>query len=1550
MGIVDYNWTFDDGGPQILNGVTPWYVFDNAGTFNITLNATDAAGNWHTDNMTVIVNDTEEPGISADNSPNAGTTGDDFQFNITASDNMNIDTVFVNWSHGNLGNNISLTEVNGYWIATIQLDDDLGDLTYYIYMNDTSGNYNISDLQTVSVSDNDSPLFLNDHASDNGTTGDIFQLNVSTSDNIGIDTVYVNWTHGNLGSNSSLTETNGYWIATIQLDDDLGDLTYYIYINDTSGNYNISSLQTVSLNDNDNPVIGLLWNSTLTTGDLAVFSINITDNIALQTIMFNFTIDGLDNHNWTVTNNSGTSWGINVTLPSDSASIEYYFWTNDTTGNINRTVAATLDIADNDIPELVEELTQRTPTTGDLFTVLIDAIDNIGVMDVYLNYTYNGEDYYNDTMIFDLDGYWNKTVTIDFNAERITYRFFIWDAAGNLLNTITGPGFINVSDNDAPVFVSDNTTGIPTTGDPYTILVNAQDNIGVINLSVNYTFDGVTYQNESMYFDNDELWNRTINVSGNGTFLRYRFHISDAAGNTRGTSRPEINVRDNDAPSLIDATLEPPRTGETSNLSVDVMDNIGVSSLYVRYTFDGTDYLQDPFTNVVGNTWEGAITIIIDATFLNYSFIVTDIATNELDTSETIGESHVNVSDIIKPTVNAGVDLLVDQNTNVTLNGGDSSDNVAVGSFIWTFTYDDVEKVLFGPEVYFNFTIAGTYSIWLNVTDKAGNWNSDNLTVHVKDITKPRAEAGNSKVIDQHQNVTFDGSGSSDNVIIVSYQWKFIYNGSEVILTGEKTNFTFHTAGTYIVTLNVTDEVGNWNTSNIAVEVRDITLPTADAGGSLIVEQHEKVIFDGGSSKDNVRIMNYSWSFIYDGIENHMYGREVNYTFHIAGAYLISLNVSDHENNWDHADLLLTVLDITKPTAVARIDTKLDLNAQAHFDGSGSSDNVGLVNWTWSFPYGPDIVKLYGMNVSFTFGITGEYRVTLRVTDERGLFDTATVLVDVYERTNIEAVPGEILETELKDKNGNVVARLTVSGNGTLDVKRLEWSDLVDEMGELPEGKRHIDMFVEITIDELDWLYIEIPYDETELPKDTGESSLRIYFWNSTSSQWEEAEETGVDVDGNFVWANVTHLTIFAPMASEMKTDAEGWGDLSTTTLMGIGFIVILLILVTTFAIMLLKEKKRDKKGEVEPVAEVKKIEAKEAVEFRCPDCDSELKEEDSACPECGLEFEEEDDDDDDEDEEWKEEDICPECGEDMEGDVDICPHCGFQMKVEAKESEDGSKGAFKEAPEGERICPGCWEDVEDDVEICVHCGRSLKEETGSMCPDCGGTMAPEDDACSSCGKIPEKGDICPRCSSMHGEDDLACPECGFEFQEWDEDIENIENELDGLILDDEEEDASENGEGSGENLEESGVEVTQAEGEQSGEADAEEETPMEGEVEAEEDAEQIDGESEGEDEKEKEKGAVSEPDPEEAMGSIMGTMEVFEHDYICPKCSITVKQDASFCPNCGVRFESEETMLAKEDQDQVVGGKKGRYIEPDKDYDFEVILSPYEDAEMDID
>ncbi|MEW6070782.1 MAG: Ig-like domain-containing protein, partial [Candidatus Thermoplasmatota archaeon] len=128
---------------------------------------------------------------------------------------------------------------------------------------------------------------------------------------------------------------------------------------------------------------------------------------------------------------------------------------------------------------------------------------------------------------------------------------------------------------------------------------------------------------------------------------------------------------------------------------------------------------------------------------------------------------------------------------------------------------------------------------------------------------------------------------------------------------------------------------------------------------------------------------------------------------------------------------------------------------------------------------------------------------------------------------------------------------------------------------EPPPELSAIGIYINITVPEtitLSWLYIEVPYNEALLPEGVKEGDLRLYYWNETSGKWESCSKIGitdVNTENNIVWANVTHLTIFAPMAEKI---AVAPAPLTLLIYAGIAAVVIII------AVSLIVIKRRRKK------------------------------------------------------------------------------------------------------------------------------------------------------------------------------------------------------------------------------------------------------------------------------------------------------------------------------------------------------------------------------------
>jgi|ETNmetMinimDraft_30_1059905.scaffolds.fasta_scaffold29628_1 hypothetical protein len=185
----------------------------------------------------------------------------------------------------------------------------------------------------------------------------------------------------------------------------------------------------------------------------------------------------------------------------------------------------------------------------------------------------------------------------------------------------------------------------------------------------------------------------------------------------------------------------------------------------------------------------------------------------------------------------------------------------------------------------------------------------------------------------------------------------------------------------------------------ITVDILDVITPTAAPGNDRSIEQYQTIILDGANGTDNVGIIEYIWKFNYDGAEELISEMTTAFSFEIAGTYNISLKVIDDDGNWAMDYFILTVKDIILP--VAYIDNIRDRNegSSVTFKGSTSSDNVGIVNYTWSFVYRGMTIRLYNDTAFYFFMFPGEYNVSLTVTDGAGNMDSKSLLFNILDKS-----------------------------------------------------------------------------------------------------------------------------------------------------------------------------------------------------------------------------------------------------------------------------------------------------------------------------------------------------------------------------------------------------------------------------------------------------------------------------------------------------------------------------------------------------------------------
>ncbi len=283
------------------------------------------------------------------------------------------------------------------------------------------------------------------------------------------------------------------------------------------------------------------------------------------------------------------------------------------------------------------------------------------------------------------------------------------------------------------------------------------------------------------------------------------------------------------------------------------------------------------------------------------------------------------------------------------------------------------------------------------------------------DVGLPLADAGPDQVVDPNVQVTFNGSGSTDDRGLTSWTWTFLYDDETVILEGVARVFRFYIPGVYRVTLEVMDSAGNRDTDHLNVTVRDVTDPVAVGIAYWTDDRPTARTLDGRSSTDNVDVVNWTWTFKDDGRTVQLYGDLVEYVFRLPATYLIELRVTDGAGNEDFDTIFVTIPDAEYPMADAGPDQEVDQGTIVVLDASGSSDNMGIDNYLWAFSYSGETVLLYGVEPTHLFGQVGVHTITLRVTDHRGNIAHDIVNITVRDITPPVAMAGEDIEVDSGD-------------------------------------------------------------------------------------------------------------------------------------------------------------------------------------------------------------------------------------------------------------------------------------------------------------------------------------------------------------------------------------------------------------------------------------------------------------------------------------------------------------------------------------------------------
>jgi PKD repeat protein len=323
--------------------------------------------------------------------------------------------------------------------------------------------------------------------------------------------------------------------------------------------------------------------------------------------------------------------------------------------------------------------------------------------------------------------------------------------------------------------------------------------------------------------------------------------------------------------------------------------------------------------------------------------------------------------------------------TNLTCNFTNQSSDPdgSIASSSWNFG-DGQTSTAASPS--HTYSASGTYTVQLTVTDNQGATNSVSHTVTVNRLPVAAFSSSCNGLACSFTNSSSDPDGS-----IASNSWNF---GDGQTSTTASPSHTYGAAGTYTVTLTVTDNRGATNSVQHSVTVTAPNQPPVAAFSSSC--SWLGCTFTSTSSDPDGSISAYSWTFG-DGATST--AQNPSHTYGAGGTYTVTLKVTDNRGATNTVSHSVTV---TAPNAAPVVNAGSDqtvlLGVLYTLNASFSDPDNGP--WTYTINWGDGTSSSGSRSTAGSFsaghtylGLLTQRTIRVTVTDSRGASGSDTKVI-----------------------------------------------------------------------------------------------------------------------------------------------------------------------------------------------------------------------------------------------------------------------------------------------------------------------------------------------------------------------------------------------------------------------------------------------------------------------------------------------------------------------------------------------------------------------------
>lgn len=406
-----------------------------------------------------------------------------------------------------------------------------------------------------------------------------------------------------------------------------------------------------------------------------------------------------------------------------------------------------------------------------------------------------------------------------------------------------------------------------------------------------------------------------------GVITDWAWDFGDAAA-TSTTQNPSHTFSTTGTYTVALTTTDDDGDTDTTTTDITVATNeppvalFTIDCTYLSCSFDGTASNEPNGGSIVDWAWDLGHDAETDSgSVITHDFPTTGSYTVALTVTDDDGQTHTSDA-LVAVTEPPNVAPTADFTYTCTLlvcdfDGGPSfEENGTIADWAWDFGDDAAPTdTATGETATHTFSAVGDYTVELVVTDDDGQTDTTSATVSVIENILPTASFSVDCV---DLDCDFDATASADSDgTIERYDWDFGDTNSADD-AGSITAHSFGAAGTYTVSLTVTDDYGSTATTTLEITVTANELPIA----AFTVDCNDlQCQFDaiGSNEPNGEAIARFDWDFgngdtVPDG------GIEVEKNYLVAGTYTVTLTVTDDDGQTASVSIDATATFPAAPT------------------------------------------------------------------------------------------------------------------------------------------------------------------------------------------------------------------------------------------------------------------------------------------------------------------------------------------------------------------------------------------------------------------------------------------------------------------------------------------------------------------------------------------------------------------------------------------------------------------------------------------------------------